>query len=79
MSDHYINYNMELETDGNARLMDIIKSVGKDEELIITMEGNDAEKSKHILKILENNGFEVLPKGGHEDNQYHLVARKRMH
>ncbi|QEK11128.1 hypothetical protein FQB35_01425 [Crassaminicella thermophila] len=77
MIDHYINYDKELGMNANTKLIDLLKDVGDDEELIITMEGNDAAQSDYLFDILKKNGFEVLPKGGHDDNKYHIIAHRK--
>lgn len=77
MTDRYINYNAELEMNTDSRIEDILKEVGKDDEIIITMERDDADNSGYIVDMLKDKGFEVLPKGGHDDGQYHIIARRK--
>ncbi|WZL72674.1 hypothetical protein QBE52_16655 [Clostridiaceae bacterium 35-E11] len=77
MTDHYINFDKELGMNANTKLIDVIKQVGYDDELIITMEGNDAAQSDYLFDILRNHGFDVLPKGGHKENTYHIIAHRK--
>ncbi|SET52135.1 hypothetical protein SAMN05660297_02652 [Natronincola peptidivorans] len=76
MTDHYINHATGGNIINNKELENLIKDIGDDDELIITFEGADADKSSYVLSLLEENGFEVLPKGGHDNNRYQLVARR---
>lgn len=76
MTEHYINRGTEGNTNYNKKLEQVMQEVGEDDKLIITFDQSDADKSDYILDLLEKNGFEVLPKGGHEKNNYQLVARR---
>ncbi|MDF2548843.1 MAG: hypothetical protein K0R93_3741 [Anaerosolibacter sp.] len=80
MSDHYVNYERQPAVNAHEKLIDIIKDIGPEDELVITMDAFDADQSGYIFDILEEHGFEVLPKGSNEGNQYHIVAhRKKRH
>lgn len=76
MAEHYINYETGANMNYDTNFKNLIKEIEKDDELIISFDGTDADKSSFVLDMLEKNGFEVLPKGGHENNDYRLVARK---
>ncbi len=77
MIERYINYDEGTGVD--AELQNILNDVNKGEELIITLEGESINRANYIADFLESNGFQVLPKGGHDRNQYHLMARKKQH
>ncbi|MFZ5966838.1 MAG: hypothetical protein ACOYVK_06655 [Bacillota bacterium] len=77
MTEYFINCENQLHVSDNVKLLDIIKEVGNDDQLIITMDGNDAAQSDYITDFLRKNGFDVMPKGGHDDNSYHLIAYKK--
>ncbi|GIW48847.1 MAG: hypothetical protein KatS3mg079_323 [Caloramator sp.] len=48
-----------------------------DDELVITIDAEDATQTENIYRLLEDNGFEITVKGGHDDNKYNIVARRR--
>ncbi|QZY54668.1 hypothetical protein [Crassaminicella profunda] len=77
MTDHYVNYDKELGMNANTQLIDVLKEVGEEDELIITMDANDATQADYLFDILRNNGFDVLPKGGHDDDKYHIIAHRK--
>ncbi|WP_432664072.1 hypothetical protein R9X47_26520 [Wukongibacter baidiensis] len=77
MVDRFINLNEDVGMDSSKELKDIIKDVGEGEELIITMDRNAADNSGLLFDMLKENGFEVLPKGGDDDDKYHIVAQRK--
>lgn len=77
MSDHFVNYSSEEGLHQNARLLDIMKEIGPEDELIITMDGDDEAQEAYIFSLLRENGFEILPKGSHDGRQYHIIAHRR--
>lgn len=79
MSDYRINFGSIIDQLDQRRLADVLNIVGDDDELIITIEAEDATQTENIYRILENNGFEITVKGGHDDNKYNIVARRREH
>ena len=77
MTEHYLRFEQELGMHTNAKLEDILQDLGEEDELIITMDSDEVEGSDHIYDVLRNNGFEVLPKGGHDQSQYHIIAQRK--
>ncbi len=77
MSERFINFKEELEMDKKVELIDVLKEVGYDEELIITMDRSAADHSDELFDMLKESGFEVLPKGGHDDDKYHIIAQRK--
>ena len=77
MSDHYLNYEREPIVNSHEKLIDIIKDIGPEDELVITMDAMDADQSGYIFDILDKQGFEVLPKGSHDGDKYHIVAHRK--
>ncbi|KRQ86086.1 hypothetical protein ABG79_02120 [Caloramator mitchellensis] len=77
MSDYRINFGSVIGPSDTNKIYDILSILSEDDELIITMDGTDVHQSDEITKILEMNGFDVSQKGGHDDNKYHLIARRR--
>lgn len=77
MSDHYINFEGELGMSANDRLMDIIQSIGMEDELIITVEKYDDDRSDYLFAILEKHGFEVQTRGSKDGKEYQMIAHKK--
>lgn len=70
VGDH-IDLNDEL------RLEDILSALGPNEKLILTLNRADAHESAELIRLLEERGFIVQPKGGDEDDYYLHCWRKR--
>lgn len=77
MSERFINFKEELGMNANVKLRDVLQEVDFGDELIITMDRNAADHSDALFDMLKENGFEVLPKGGHDDDKYHIIAQKK--
>lgn len=77
MADKFINLNEEVNMDSAREFKEIIKDVGEDDELVITIDRNDADNSGLLFDMLRENGFEVSHKGGHDDDKYHVVAHRK--
>jgi hypothetical protein len=50
--------------------------MGENEELILTMNSQDAYKAENIFSILEKYDFKCSTKGGHDGTGYYIIARK---
>lgn len=57
-------------SDDEAHLESILDSIRPNEKLILTMNRADAHEADELINILENRGFIIQPKGGHEDEYY---------
>ncbi|KPU26526.1 hypothetical protein TR13x_09610 [Caloranaerobacter sp. TR13] len=77
MADYYINFDRELGLNSITKLLNTIGEINENDELIVTMDSNDAMQSRFIREALENNGFEVLPKGDHTGKKYKLIAHRK--
>ncbi|MCX7695332.1 MAG: hypothetical protein N2Z71_06475 [Caloramator sp.] len=77
MSDYRINFGSIIDQLDQRKLLDVIDIVGKNDELVITIDAKDATQTENINRVLENNGFDVTVKGGHDDNKYNIIARRR--
>lgn len=77
MSDHYIHLEEELGLSANDKLIDVIQNMKNEDELIITIDKYDDDQSDYIFAILEKNNFEVLTKGSHDGEEYHIIAHKK--
>ncbi|WDC85501.1 hypothetical protein PL321_09600 [Caloramator sp. mosi_1] len=77
MSDYRINFGSIIDQLDQRKLLDVIDIIGKNDELVITIDAADATQTESINRVLENNGFEITVKGGHDDNKYNIIARRR--
>ncbi|MBZ4663783.1 MAG: hypothetical protein JG776_1498 [Caloramator sp.] len=77
MSDYRINFGSIIDQLDQRKLLDVIDIVGKNDELVITIDAKDATQTENINRVLENNGFEITVKGGHDDSKYNIIARRR--
>ncbi|AZR73824.1 hypothetical protein BBF96_10760 [Anoxybacter fermentans] len=59
-----------IDLNDEKRLEDILASIGPDEKLILLMNRADAHEADDLIRILEEKGFIIQPKGGHEDDYY---------
>lgn len=77
MREDFINSNGELKENVNLKLEDVLKEIGKDDELIITMDKRAADNSALLYDMLWENGFEVLSKGENDGDKYHIVVHRK--
>jgi len=77
MVEHFLRFENQVGINENEGLEDILKDMGDEDELIISMDSSEIENSDYLCNLLRDNDFEVLPKGGHEDQQYHIVAQRK--
>lgn len=76
MSDITLNFRPEIEPNDIHTLMTVLPRIGQDEHLTIVVERTDAHKTDELVEILEDNGFDYQPRGGHDD-EYSIVARRK--
>ncbi|SEF86479.1 hypothetical protein SAMN05660865_01199 [Caloramator fervidus] len=77
LSDYRINFGKIIGPYDTNKLIDMLSIVNKDDELVITLDGSDGHQTEEVRRILEMNGFYVTQKGGHDDNKYHIHAKRR--
>lgn len=73
----YINFNAELGTQASKRLMDAIRNVDNDDEIIISLDNRDAHQADQLFSILEKHEFQYLPKGDETGERYYILAKRR--
>ena len=59
------------------KVVDRIKDIGTGEELVIQMNSQDSFRAEGIFSVLDKGGYQWSAKGGHDGNDYYIVARKR--
>ena len=77
MREDFIKSNGELKENVNLKLEDVLKEIGKDDELIITMDKRAADNSALLYDMLWENGFEVLSKGENDGDKYHIIVHRK--
>jgi hypothetical protein len=60
------------------RIVDTVKHMGDDEQLVVSMSNQDSYKAQNIFSVLERNNFEWSTKGGHDGRDYYIIAKKRI-
>ena len=59
------------------RVVAAAKEIGDDEELILSVNSQEAHKAANIFAVLENNDFECTTKGGHDGKDYFIIAKRK--
>lgn len=59
------------------KVVERIKDIDADEELIIQMNSQDSYKAEGIFSVLEKEQYEWSAKGGHDGRNYYIIARKK--
>lgn len=73
----YINFNAELGTQASKRLMDALRNVDNDDEIVISMDNRDAHQADQLFSILEKHEFQYLPKGDETGERYYIFAKRK--
>lgn len=60
------------------RIVDTVKRMGEDEQLVLTMNSQDSYKAENIFSVLEKYHFAWSTKGGHDGKDYYIIARKKV-
>ena len=60
------------------RIVDTVKSMGADEQLVVSVNSQDSYNAQNIFSVLEKNNFEWSTKGGHDGRDYYIIAKKRV-
>ncbi len=59
------------------RIVDVVKQIGDNEQLVLTMNSQDSYKAENIFSVLERHNFTWSTKGGHDGRDYYIIARKK--
>lgn len=73
----FINYNSELGTSASQKLMDALRNVDNDDEIVISMDNRNAHQADQLFRILEKNQYQYLPKGDETGERYYIFAKKK--
>jgi len=77
MAQFYVNYTREAGLGENQKLLETMKEVESNDELIITMDSQDAHQADQVFHILDENKFEYLPKGDETGHRYYILAKRK--
>jgi hypothetical protein len=77
MSDYRMNFGKIGGATDNQKLYDMLNILGQDDELVISIDSENYSQGDSVLRVLEENNFEVKAKGGHESGQYNIRAKRR--
>lgn len=72
-----MSLNHSLGLNDVRKVVQRIKDIDADEELIIQMNSQDSYKAEGIFSVLENEKYSWSAKGGHDGKDYYIIARKK--
>lgn len=78
MSDYRINAGDIMGPEETEKIMNMLGILDEDDELTITMDLQDSEQAEGLLRMLDDNEFDVSARGDHENNIYHITAKRRV-
>ncbi len=78
MIDRMISVGSFVTLNDVRRIVDTVKQMGTDEQLVVSMNSQDSYKAQNIFSVLEKNNFEWSTKGGHDGRDYYIIAKKRV-
>ncbi|MBC9783686.1 hypothetical protein GJ688_08235 [Heliobacillus mobilis] len=61
------------------KIGDMIERLKDGDELIISLEANDAHQADSILAFLDRNGMDYHAEGSHDGKEYRIIARRKLH
>jgi len=77
MAQFYVTYTGELGLNAGENLLETMREVEKEDELIISMYSQNAHQADQIFHILDENKFEYLPKGDETGHRYYIYAKRK--
>ncbi|MZP29863.1 hypothetical protein GTO91_09115 [Heliobacterium undosum] len=61
------------------RLDRYVNQLRDGDELVISVDANDAHQTDSILTFLRKNGMKFHTEGSHDGKEYYIVARRKLH
>jgi hypothetical protein len=77
MSDYRMNFGGTIGPSDTNKLYDMLNILGKEDELVISIDSSANEQTDTIFRVLEGNNFDIKTKGGHESGEYNIRARRK--
>jgi hypothetical protein len=78
MIERMLNINSSMNMNDVRRIVDTVKQMDSDEQLVLSMDSQDSYRAENIFSILEKYNFEWSTKGGHDGRDYYIIAKKKM-
>lgn len=73
MTNYYINLN-DAGKSIEKKILDTIGEVKPEDELIISMGADDSNSADITRRLLDERGFEYLPKGNDDGSRFSMIA-----
>lgn len=77
MSDYRINFGTAIDSNDINKLYGMFNIMEEKDSLNIVLEAADAHQAERIMKILDDNHFDVTTKGSNDGYHYNITARRR--
>lgn len=74
MTDYYIDLNHQDQKKPKDKLLDVIDRVTEDDELVISVNSDNHRNIETVTRILDENGFDHLPKGNDDGSKISIIA-----
>lgn len=76
MSNVTIHLEPVIDDGAIAKVRNILPRIGRDDQLIVTLEATDAHQADRVMEVLGAHGFDYQPKGSHDGRDYHIIATR---
>lgn len=77
MIQRFLSLNHPVGFNDVRKVVERIKDIDMDEELVIQMNSQDSYKAEGIFSVLEREKYKWSAKGGHDGRDYYIIARKK--
>ncbi|MGE5632800.1 MAG: hypothetical protein ACM3TR_17170 [Caulobacteraceae bacterium] len=77
MIERMINVSNSINLNDVRRIVDTVKQMNEDEQLVLSLNSQDSYEAANIFSILERHNFEWSTKGGHDGRDYYIIAKKK--
>jgi ureidoglycolate hydrolase len=77
MIERMINISNSINLNDVRRIVDTVKQMNEDEQLVLSLNSQDSYEVGNIFSILERHNFEWSTKGGHDGRDYYIIAKKK--
>lgn len=78
MIERMLNISNSMNLNDVRRIVDTVKQMSNDEQLVLSMDSQDSYRAENIFSILEKHNFEWSTKGGHDGRDYYIIAKKKL-
>lgn len=78
MIERMLNISNSMNLNDVRRIVDTVKQMSNDEQLVLSMDSQDSYRAENIFSILEKHNFEWSTKGGHDGRDYYIIVKKKL-